>query len=152
MTPSKFQIAPSVKVILPTKKYPHLKQAIKELDFLCANCSSAHGSPVHVPFMEALMDPISGPGKTSERILLRCPECSTVPQDGPFFEAPGIINLSKVPVGYKKGPRPNNSSGPNVVLDGDEDDEMLQPTVEPIRRPKSQREGKKITDMSKPKR
>ncbi len=106
---------------LPTKKYPHLRNVIKELDFACATCSSAFGQPVYVSFMDAVRDPISGPGHYHTTFGLLCPDCRTAPQDGPFITM-GMINLLAVPADYKRPKRANSSGGGESLAFDDEDE------------------------------
>lgn len=107
-------------ILLPTKQYPHLKQLVHEVDFVCSNCSSAEGSPVYHTFWDAHKEPLGGPGKYTTMYTVYCPTCRTTPTDADFIQN-GIIDLLNVPKGYKRPPRPSNTAGQDIGFEEDED-------------------------------
>jgi len=138
--------AAPIRAVLPTKKHPHLREVVKQLDFVCSTCSSAYGAPVFRSFMDAAKDPISGPENYTTRFLVRCPECNTIPTDGPFISN-GIIELLQVPANYKRPKRPTvNVSEDNLGFQ-DEDDEPLV-SVPPTQMRTSNSRPKKASDLS----
>lgn len=142
------QSAP-VRAVLPTKKYPHLRSVIKELDFACATCSSAFGQPVWVSFEEAVKEPIHGPEHYTTTFALLCPDCRTIPQDGPFINN-GMIDLLMVPATYKK-PRRAVAARSESGLEMDEEEEGFEDVEavdEPVRRPRTLKTKKKTSDLS----
>lgn len=142
--------AKPVRATLPTKQYPHLRGLIKELDFACANCSSASGQPVYVTFEEAVKDPLRGPGNYTTAFALYCPDCHIPPMDGPFINQ-GMIDLLQIPKNYKKPKRVTVSSDASG-LEMDEEESQGFEDVEavevPAKRPRTIQTKKKTTDLN----
>ncbi len=140
------QSAP-VRAVLPTKAYPHLRQVVEELDFACATCSSAFGQPVWVSFLDARKEPVRGPQHYTTSFVLLCPECNTVPMDGPFIEN-GMIDLLQVPKTYKRPRRSTagrSESGLEMEAEGPEEVEAVDV---PEKRQRTLKTKKKVTDLS----
>ena len=74
-------------ILLPTNKYPHLKDLVNEVDFVCSTCSSAEGAPVYHTFWEAHKEPLppNPAGKIGNIVLA----------SGLFFLALGYFTLYK---------------------------------------------------------
>jgi hypothetical protein len=145
-------VVPPIPATLPTKQYPHLRTLIHELDFRCASCSSAYGVPAWRTFLEADKDPISGPGKGTTVFLLKCPECHTVPTDGPYI-GNGIIDLLAVPHNYKRPPRPSLTSPQSLSMDHEDDasvEEQTRRDAEALRtrKPLGGKTKKKDSDLN----
>jgi hypothetical protein len=140
---------------LPTIQYPYLKKLIFELDFACSTCSSAKGQPTYRTVAEVLSagmgDPINGPGKYFTRYVLKCPECLTIPEEGPFIMH-GIIDLLSIPAGYKRPDRGAGSADNNLFEDEGEDANasvLRQPEEPSIALPKARSRGpvKKVSEL-----
>lgn len=148
-------VAP-MRVLLPTNKYPHLKDLIFELDYVCSTCTSGAGAAVYRTLAESRLDPAGGPGQYDTRVLIQCPVCKTVPEDGPYFEAKGIVDLLTVPKEYKRPPRPASDTESGIVFEN-EDEAMVAPDDEKIDPPSGSskavvaRTGRKKTTKAKAK-
>ncbi len=124
---------PVVGVVLPTKQYPYLKDLVKQVDFVCSNCSSAEGYPVYHTLAEAHTEPLGGPGQYTTMFTVYCPTCRTTPTDGDYIHN-GIIDLLKVPRGYKRPPRVNGSTAGLGMQFEEEDEPVIEvPEARPVR-------------------
>ena len=124
-------------ILLPTNKYPHLKDLVNEVDFVCSTCSSAEGAPVYHTFWEAHKEPLGGPGKYTTKYSVYCPTCRTVPTDSDFIQN-GLVDLLTVPRGYKRPPRPNNAAGQDVAFEDPEDADEAMIDAAPVEKAKPQ--------------
>ncbi len=132
-TPLK-RIIGSVAAVLPTSQFPHLKEIVTQLYFRCGSCKSG-GVGEWYSFEDAAKVPMSGPaipgrpiitarGMVTTRFGMHCPNCGCI-LTGNFVEN-GIIDLLKVPKGYRRPPMPPEASGDNVT---DDDEGAAPPAV-----------------------
>ena len=133
-----FRTSSPIKAKLPTNQFPHLKTLIHELDYACSTCTSGKGYPVYRTVAETLAvtgQPISGPGKYTTRWVLMCPECLTIPEEGPFIMH-GIIDLldAAIPHGYKRPDR-GSQGGDNNLFETDPEDDPTAPVLKPAPQP-----------------
>ncbi len=138
-------------VLLPSNKYPWLKDLVNEVDFVCSTCSSAEGSPVYHTFWEAHKEPLGGPGKYTTSYSVYCPTCRTVPTDSDFIHN-GLVDLMTVPRGYKRPPRPNNAAGQDVSFEDAEDDDTAVIDAAPVKVAPEPKKAKVATAAAKAKK
>jgi hypothetical protein len=131
-----YPVSSPIPAILPTKQYPHLPRLLREIDYICANCSSAEGQQVYRTLQESAgnLQPISGPmgvtksGKLRQmytRFGVLCPKCRTAPEDTdmPFFSK-GIVDLLACPPEYRRPPRPKGQTV--AALSTEEEDDAQE--------------------------
>ena len=112
-----------VKIVLPTKQYPHIMGLLDEVEYPCGNCTQAQGFPVFHTLKDSYLDPISGPGKYHTRLGVYCPDCKTQCTDYGYIQR-GIVDLLQIPAGFHKVMRADTPTGGGVHGD-DEDEPML---------------------------
>jgi hypothetical protein len=144
--------------VIPANTYPHLRALVKELDFPCANCTSAKNMPIYVPWKDAIKAPIGAPaipgrpsigrqGMISTVFLLTCPECNCLLNNGPLVNGAGIIDLLSVHPEYKKPDRPHaNMEG--TVMEGEEEVAEPAPAARPTRTLGKGIKKKKTSDLN----
>lgn len=121
-----------VKIILPTSKYPWVRDVLDEIEYPCSNCTAAAGHQVYRKASESYLDPISGAGIYSTRLGVYCPDCKTQCKDYGFIQN-GILDLMTVPANFKAPTRASDPKAGGIF--GDEDLAKDQPLVQPAPAP-----------------
>lgn len=115
-----------VRILLPTKQYPHILGLLDEIEYPCGNCSSAQGKTVFRRLIDSYLDPISGPGKYHTRLGVYCPDCKIQCKDYGYVQN-GIVDLLQVDPKFKAPKRSADTRAGGIFTDEDD----AQPLVSP---------------------